>query len=230
MGQLWARPFRLSAVVANPLALTARIAEALRDRIIAGELLPGQRLSETALAGDLAVSRNTLREVFRLLTKEGLLHHEPNRGVFVSVPSAASILDIYRVRRMLECQALAQAYPGHPAAARMAEAVAEARARHAEADWQGVGSANMRFHAAVVDLADSQRLSSFYAQVAAELRLCFGQLDDPERLHAPYIEMNASILAELEAGRPEEASRAMERYLVRSERMILAALARLSTS
>lgn len=209
-------------------SLTVRIAEALRDQLITGELKPGERLSEAALAASFEVSRNTLREAFRLLTKDGLLQHEPHRGVFVSVPSAASILDIYRVRRMLECQALAGAYPGHPAVARMRAAVAEARMRRDETDWQGVGSANMRFHAAVVDLADSERLSGFYAQIAAELRLCFGQLRDPELLHAPYIEMNAAILADLEAGRPDVASQGMERYLAQSERMILAALARVS--
>ncbi len=110
----------------------------------------------------------------------------------------------------------------------MRAAVAEARACCEERDWQGVGSANMRFHAAVVDLADSQRLSGFYAQVAAELRLCFGQLRDPELLHAPYIEMNAAILADVEAGRMSEASEAMERYLAQSERTILAALARVT--
>ena len=216
----------MSAAAINTTSLIARVAEDLRDRIIAGELRPGERLSETALAASFDVSRNTLREVFRLLTKDGLLRHEPHRGVFVSVPSAASILDIYRVRRMLEAQALAQAYPGHPAVARMRVAVEEARACRDEKDWQGVGSANMRFHAAVVDLADSQRLSGFYAQVAAELRLCFGQLRDPELLHAPYIEMNAAILADVEAGRMAQASEGMERYLQQSERMILAALAR----
>lgn len=51
------------------------------------------------------VSRNSLREAFRLLTKEGLLRHEHNRGVFVATPSVASIIDIYRVRRTIECQA-----------------------------------------------------------------------------------------------------------------------------
>ena len=222
------RRFRLNGAGLSSPSLTARIAAALRDQLIAGELKPGERLSEAALAARFDVSRNTLREAFRLLTKDGLLRHEPNRGVFVAVPSAASILDIYRVRRLLECKALARAYPGHPAVARMQAAVTEGRARREARDWQGVGSANMRFHAAVVDLADSQRLSDFFAQVAAELRLCFGQLRDPELLHVPYIEMNAAILADLEAGRPEAASQAMERYLTQSERMILAALARAS--
>jgi DNA-binding GntR family transcriptional regulator len=211
----------------TPLTLAQRLAEALRNRLTTGELKPGERLSEAALSASFAVSRNTLREVFRLLTMEGLLRHEPNRGVFVATPSMGSILDIYRVRRMIEGQALAKAYPKHPAVARMRQAVETALMCREKADWAGVGSANMLFHAGIVELADSARLSVFYAQVAAELRLCFGLLDDPEFLHAPYIGMNAAILERLDAGQPGEAAALLDTYLVQSERTILAAFSRL---
>ena len=51
--------------------LSEMIAQALRQKIIAGELLPGARLSERELTSQLDISRNTLREVFRLLTRKG---------------------------------------------------------------------------------------------------------------------------------------------------------------
>ena len=206
-------------------SLTEQVAARLREQVTGGLLTPGQRLSEVKLAADLAISRNTLREVFRLLTREGLLRHEPNRGVFVAVPSMASILDIYRVRRMIELPALAQAWPRHPAVARMQTAVRQAE--DAGQDWRVIGSANMEFHAAIVALTDSPRLMGFFAQVAAELRLAFGLLDSPELLHAPYVGRNAEILALLQAGRPAEAAAALETYLGESERTVLAAFARL---
>lgn len=211
-------------------ALAPRLAEEIRDKLIAGELKPGQRLSEAALSAGLDVSRNSLREAFRLLTKEGLLRHEPNRGVFVATPSMASIIDIYRVRRMIECQALAKAYPNHPAVARMRAAVGRARAARAAKDWVTVGSENMVFHAAIVDLADSQRLNVFYAQIAAELRLSFGLLADPELLHSPYIDLNAAILEKLEAGMAAEAAASLEAYLMQSERTVLAAFSRIDAN
>jgi DNA-binding GntR family transcriptional regulator len=202
------------------------MAEQLRQKITAGEFQPGQRLSEQSLSEHLGISRNTLREVFRLLTKDGLLRHEPNRGVFVSVPSIAAIIDIYRVRRLIECQALAQAYPRHPAKKRMREAVdAALRARQA-GDWLGVGTANMAFHMGIVQLADSERLNLLFAQVLAELRLAFGLLRDPEFLHAPYVDMNSSILDLTEAGDFAKASAALNEYLVHSERIVLAVYAR----
>lgn len=209
----------------RPLGET--VTDEIRRKLVAGELKPGQRLSEAALAESLQISRNTLREAFRVLTQEGLLRHEPNRGVFVSVPDMATIVDIYRVRRLIECQALAQAYPRHPGALRMREAVNAAQHARDTQDWVAVGTANMAFHAAIVELADSPRLSAFYGQLSAELRLAFGLLKDPEFLHAPYLEMNATIIRLLEEGQPAAACAALESYLVQSERTLLAAYGRL---
>lgn len=212
--------------VPSPLTLSERIAEQLRQKITQGEFAPGQRLSEQALSDSLGVSRNTLREAFRTLTKEGLVKHAQNRGVFVAIPSIASIIDIYRVRRLIENQALAQAYPRHPAKKKMREAVETALRCRAAGDWLGVGTANMAFHMAIVELADSERLNLLFAPVLAELRLAFGLLRDAEFLHAPYVDQNLQILELAEAGEFAKAAAALNDYLVHSERIVLAVYAR----
>jgi DNA-binding GntR family transcriptional regulator len=202
-------------------------ASRIRERVVSGTLPPGSHLSEIALGEELQVSRNTLREVFRLLTKEGLLRYEANRGVFVSTPSMATIIDIYRVRRFIECPALAQAHPRHPSVSVMREAVETAK-RHREAgEWLGVGSADIAFHSAIVQLADSPRLTAFYGQISLELRLVFGLLRDPEYLHGPYIDQNQTILSQLERGAAVTAAESLEKYLLQAERFILAAYARI---
>ncbi|MBX8606966.1 GntR family transcriptional regulator [Pseudomonas cichorii] len=211
-----------------PRTLGETITQEIRRMLVEGELVPGQRLSEAALADSLQISRNTLREAFRVLTREGLLKHEPNRGVTVAEPDMASIIDIYRVRRFIECKAIAQGFPLHPGALKMREAVeAGMHAREAK-DWVAVGTANMMFHRAIVELADSPRLVVFYGQISAELRLAFGLLDDPEFLHVPYLDMNAKILRCIEEGRVEEATVMLENYLVQSERTVLAAYQRIT--
>ena len=208
-------------------SLVEHMAARLRAMIAGGELVPGQKLSETKLAAELDISRNTLREVFRLLTRERLLRHRPNRGVFVTEPSLATILDIYRVRRLVEVPALAQAWPGHEAVARMRLAVEEAARMARHADWKAVGSANMDFHAAIVALTDSPRLIAFFAQISAELRLSFGLLDNPGVLHQPYIDLNRTIVERLEDGDPKGAAEALDDYLTKSERTFMTAFARL---
>lgn len=206
--------------------LSEKIAETIRQKIIVGELASGARLSEAALSEQLDISRNTLREVFRMLTQEGLLRYEPNRGVCVAVPDMAAILDIYRIRRLIECDALTHAYPLHPAVAKMEAAVQEAQEYRQTSEWRQVGTANMKFHTAIVELADSERLTRLYRNISAELRLVFGHLNDPEILYAPYIEKNAHILALLVDDQNEKAARTLAEYLELSERTVLAAWAR----
>ena len=207
-------------------SLADTVAHTIRQQLIHGELRAGQRLSEAALSQQLDISRNTLREVFRILIKEGLLRHEPNRGVSVVIPSIADIIDIYRVRRLIECPALEKAWPLHPAHKRMRQAVQDAQQAREAKDWRQVGSANMAFHAAIVALSDSDRLSAMFEDLAAELRLAFGMLDDPEYLHAPYVELNARLLQMFTEGQMAAAARELETYLVQSERMVLAVYAR----
>ncbi|MCD5994240.1 GntR family transcriptional regulator [Pseudomonas sp. CDFA 602] len=211
---------------ALPRTLGESITHEIRRMLVEGELVPGQRLSEAALAESLDISRNTLREAFRVLTREGLLKHEPNRGVTVAEPDMSSIIDIYRVRRFIECKAIAQGYPQHPGTLHMREAVdSGVQAREAQ-DWIAVGTANMIFHRSIVELADSPRLVVFYGQISAELRLAFGLLNDPQFLHLPFLDMNASILRCVEEGRSNDATQMLESYLVQSERTLLAAYER----
>lgn len=209
--------------------LAETVADRIRDQVVSGRLTPGSHLSELALSEELQVSRNTLREVFRMLTKEGLLRHEANRGVFVATPNMSTIMDVYRVRRMIECPALAQAHASHPAVRKMRAAVEAAHRCRTEGEWLGVGSADIAFHAAVVELADSPRLSAFFFEVSLELRLVFGLLRDPEFLHAPFVDQNLKILTEFEEGKAAKAAETMEAYLNQAERFIMGAYGRLSS-
>ena len=223
-------PAARTAPPSSAETLSERVREQLRSKITQGEFAPGQRLFEHALSDSLGVSRNTLREAFRVLAKDGLVKHEQNRGVFVAIPGLASIIDIYRVRRLIECQALAQAYPRHPAKKKMRAAVEQALCYRDAGDWGGVGTANMEFHMAIVELADSERLNSMFASVLAELRLAFGLLQDAEFLHAPYVDMNAKILELTEAGEYANAAAALQDYLAHAERIVLADYARRTTA
>jgi len=65
-----------------------------------------------------------------------------------------------------------------------------------------------------------------FSHILAELRLAFGLLNDPEFLHAPYIESNVKILGLFEAGKLQESATTLNDYLVHSERIVLAVYAR----
>jgi DNA-binding GntR family transcriptional regulator len=201
-----------------------RVAGILRERVAQGFFLPGVRLSEERIGAALGVSRNTLREAFRLLTHERLLVHRLNKGTFVRVLSAEDIADIYRVRHIVECTAvrgLAGA-PPYPLG-EVSEAVAAGQETAARGDWSGCGTANIRFHQALAGLAGSERTDDLMRGVLAELRLAFHVMDDPRRFFEPYLTRNREILSALEAGDTAEAERMLGFYLEDSRRQLIEA-------
>ncbi len=209
-----------TASAPTPVIQINRLAERIRTHILHGEYAPGQRLSEAGLTAELGVSRNTLREVFRLLTKDRLLRYQPNKGVAVATPDVADVLDIFRLRRVLECQALLTGRSDHPATAAMRDAVEQGQTHSAGANWRAVGTANMAFHLAIIHLLDSQRLSEFFSHCLMELRLAFGLLEDPEHLHAPFVVVNQQILELFLAGKAHESATLLENYLQQAQRMV----------
>ncbi|MFF9091264.1 GntR family transcriptional regulator [Streptomyces sp. NPDC014991] len=198
-----------------------RVADILRSRIADGYFPPGTRLSEDSIGGALGVSRNTLREAFRLLTHERLLVHELNRGVFVRVLTVEDVEDIYRTRSLVECAVVRSlGEPPYPLQG-LAEAVAEGERAAVGGDWKAVGTANIHFHRELVALAGSERTDELMCSVFAELRLAFHVVDDPHRLHEPYLARNRRILRTLEAGDRSGAGRLLATYLADSlERVV----------
>jgi DNA-binding GntR family transcriptional regulator len=190
-----------------------RVADILRNRITDGFILPGSRLSEDSIGGALGISRNTLREAFRLLTHERLLVHELNRGVFVRVLTVDDVVDIYRVRQLVECAALrGLGEPPYPLDA-LRQAVAAGDQADRDAAWRDLGTANIRFHQGIVALAGSPRTDELMRGVLAELRLVFHTMDDPRRFHEPYLDRNRQMLRALEDGDAPGAEQLLAAYL-----------------
>jgi DNA-binding GntR family transcriptional regulator len=199
------------------------LAAALRERIIKGIYLPGQKLDEAGLCETLKVSRNSLREAFRLLSHERLLVHELNRGVFVRKLTVDDVVDVYRVRKLVECNAVRTLTERPKQADDMVDAVNAGDLAMKDEDWRGLGTANMMFHQAVGTLAGSPRVDELMRNLLAELRLVFHVMADPRRLHEPYLERNKEILAAIEAGDGPRAERLMLKYLDDSEQQIVSA-------
>ncbi|WP_336740497.1 GntR family transcriptional regulator [Aureimonas altamirensis] len=81
--------------------LSAQVQREIERLVLAGELLPGERLNEYALAETLAVSRAPVREATRALVQMGLLSNIPGRGVFVREMSDREIAENYDIRAVL---------------------------------------------------------------------------------------------------------------------------------
>ncbi|MGM1063569.1 GntR family transcriptional regulator [Saccharothrix sp. Mg75] len=203
-----------------------RVADKLRSSVLDGDIRPGQQLNEKALGDALRVSRNTLREAFRLLTHERLLVHEYSKGVFVRRPDEADIVDLYAARKVIECGALRQ-WTKAPEEARQAvrDAVALGKKHAFAGDWTGVGTANIRFHQAVTALAGSARLDAEIKRLLAELRLAFHIMGDPEEFHRDYLPLHEMLVAQLDVERDvPEAEATLLTYFERAEQHLVAGL------
>ena len=73
----------------------------LRQAILKGELKPGERLMEIALAEKLGVSRTPIREAMRKLEQEGLVVMIPRRGAQVANITEKDLNDVLEVRRRM---------------------------------------------------------------------------------------------------------------------------------
>jgi len=81
---------------------TQAAVEALRGLILEGELRPGMRLSERAVLTRLDISRTPLREALKILSFEGLVTLEPNRGATVTRLSLDDLKSTFELLAALE--------------------------------------------------------------------------------------------------------------------------------
>ncbi len=116
--------------------------------ILAGELRPGQRVSQDELAQSIGLSVAPVREALRVLQQEGQLTYLPRRGYFVTQLRIEDLIEIYELRRLLEERAARHALSrlDEEALERMSLAARECRHADAVGDVIGELDANRRFH------------------------------------------------------------------------------------
>lgn len=94
----------------RPLPISGQVRDMLRATITAGDLVPGEKLTEIDLANRLKISRGPLREAILQLTEEGLLVKEPYRGLRVRPVSRHDLEELYSLRTRLERFAFEEAW------------------------------------------------------------------------------------------------------------------------
>ena len=156
------------------------LADALRSRILSGDLAPGTPLREEALSTAYDVSRHTLRAALRALAGEGLIRIVPNRGASVTRLAATDLVPLFELRAALEveaCRLTLERNDGTLPATVHDRLEALVRAcRSKGSDWSEIADAHARFHEALVAGASSPRIEDAYTRLATELNLFLAQL------------------------------------------------------
>lgn len=142
-----------------PTAQEAVLAE-LRSLIATGRMHPGERIVQDTLAHRLGVSRVPLREALKILEGEGQVTYMARRGYFVVQLSLSDLLEVYRIREILEAEAVRTAIPLMTADdIDRFEAAAQDVERAADAvDVSAMTRANRRFHLILIEACALPRL------------------------------------------------------------------------
>lgn len=187
----------------NP-TIESKIVGQLREAIVGGKLALGERLIESDLADQMAVSRIPIREAFRLLEKDGLITRQINRGCFVISFSEKDISEVFSLRVTLEKMAIEWATPCLTAVdysnlrqiiQRQKEAV------HGE-DYAALAKLDMQFHEVICSKANHSRLLKSWMEQQVQcqilLNLRFKTMSD----YAPgtVISDHTKILQAMEQG------------------------------
>jgi DNA-binding GntR family transcriptional regulator len=186
----------------------------LRRAITAGRLRPGTAIRQDAVAEELGVSRVPLREALKTLQGEGLVSYQAHRGYFVESLSLDDLREAYRIRQLLEEEAVRRA------AARLTDAdldqldAAERDVERAGAagDVLEMAAANRRFHMAIFELAGMPRLirliRSLWDATDAYRSMYYGEGDNRERV----VDEHNAVLAALRGRDVDAAVRILDAH------------------
>ena len=146
-----------SIVQADAPGTTAQHAlESLRRAIVAGELVPGQRVLQDEVAEALGVSIAPLREALAVLEQEGQVTYRPRRGYFVTELRIEDLEEIYELRQILEERAARHTLPtlDDEALERIRIAARDCVEAAESGDVAAELEANRRFHFAILESSD----------------------------------------------------------------------------
>ncbi|MGB3290718.1 MAG: GntR family transcriptional regulator [Burkholderiaceae bacterium] len=194
-----------------------RVAAILKEQILEGSLVPGQRLISRDLIEELGISRGPLREAFRRLAADRLIELIPNRGAVVRRLSRTEIIHLFQIREALEGQAARLAaeridMEGHRAY--FNAIVKRGRPQKNQSAMQPFIEYNREFHQAIVKMSGNPELAELIDryQLAVFMTL-LRQAVAPEQIISNSIDQHEEIAAAILAGDPDQAYEAMRRHL-----------------
>lgn len=144
----------------------------LRDMIVQGALVPGAKLNEREICEQLGISRTPLREALKVLSTEGLVELQPNRGAVVATLTEQMLREIFAVIGALEALA------GELACRNMTVGqFNEIRAlhyqmlaHHARGELAPYFRCNQEIHLAIVKASGNATLAASYRSLNARVR------------------------------------------------------------
>jgi DNA-binding GntR family transcriptional regulator len=206
--------------------LSLTIAEELKHLIYTGEIQPGERLNEAALALRMGTSRGPIREAIRILAGSGIVTAVINKGVFVRQISVREMLEIYELR------ALVFGFAAQRAAAHITddhrrdlERMLTLMDEACEAeDGNRYYDLNLEFHALILQLSNNKRAHQAYVDYVNEIHLFRRKyFNSPGNMRKSNME-HRQIYEAIAGGSEAKAKTMAERHVLSGRQRLLATL------
>jgi DNA-binding GntR family transcriptional regulator len=202
---------------------SSAVTRLLRQSLDQGRWASGEALRQEEIAAELGVSRVPVREALFQLQAEGLLRMVPNKGMYVRSVSAGELRELFRLRRLIESDVLAEAVPLHTAATlnRIETIQAALDKASAVADWL---AGDREFHEALYAPALRGESMDIVRRLRFQVdRYYYARLKPSPRAQGWHEEHHALVRA-VRRRDAKAAVKVLQLHLAETERSALAAL------
>ena len=193
--------------------LREQVKDVLLQRIVRGELKPGERLVETRIASELGTSQAPVREALRDLELLRMVESEPFRGARVRAFGDDELVEVYPVRAALEELAAKLATKRLAATWRRSSARStRCGRRRRRDDLSALVQHDIAFHREMVEAAGNPMLEQCWKSLGVEGRITIS-------LYGTYVEphdaaeKHVPILEAIRAGKPGAAGREARKHV-----------------
>lgn len=199
-------------------------AEHIRTAILSGDLKPGERIDQDAIAAHLGVSRLPVREALISLDQEGLVKNIPRRGAYIASFSKEDVIDHYQLFGQVAGLAAARAVLRMDDA-EVAQLIDLNRRLSNTRDVGEQQQLNHEFHRTINIACASQRILSMLALLSRSLPMPYDKL--PAEWLADAEQQHADVVDAFSRRDTLAAQRSMEQHISASGRHAVEVLDRL---
>ncbi|HKJ31522.1 MAG TPA: GntR family transcriptional regulator [Balneolales bacterium] len=194
----------------NRTSLKEQISEIILNRIFEGELKPGDRLKELAIAKEFGTSQAPVREALRSLESQGYLRHKTHSGTTVILLEAKEIKEINQIREAMEIQALTD---GLTTIQETVYRLDEINDRLPSGNETQVMTDDEHFHKIILEAYDNERMMELWQTLTNKLRISRSRLNESNLIDQIPV-LDDSILQAIKSGNTRKATQQLKQYYV----------------
>lgn len=202
----------MAKVIAEPVvkeSLDRKAASLLRNAVLTGTLVPGERLTEQSIASQLNLSRGTVRTALHRLAGEGLIVQNMYASWEVMTLTAEDADELYTLRASLEGLA------GRLAVGKMTPDKAELLSQSfqdlinaaSSGSYTKLADADLNLHRTIVNLSENKRLIHHFRQVEMQLRMYIASINAVLPSAEVVAEVHEPIVRAIQNGKAKQAEK-----------------------